>query len=174
HRLAGDAIEDIEPTLFRRLRDCLDRAAVDGDVGKDRRIGNVHVPDAVMHELIVPFAPAGHQIERDQRLAEETSARAMTAVIVAGGQFDGDVDGAESFVDRHLSPRAGIAGVFPRTLFPGVVAELSWARDRMENPQPSAGAHIEGADVALLICEAFRRAARKMRGADEDDIRSEE
>src|SRR6185295_11204078 len=97
-------------------------------------------------------------------------ARAVTAIIITGGQFDGHVDRAESFVDRHLSPRAGIAGVFPRTLFPGVVAELSWARDRMENPQPSAGAHIEGADVALLICEAFRRAARKMRGADEDDI----
>ena len=67
--LTGDAVEDIEPALLRRLRDGLDRASVDGDVGEDRRARDVEVPDAVMHELIVPFALAGHADRRASRLS---------------------------------------------------------------------------------------------------------
>lgn len=36
-RFARDTIEHIYPSLFGRLRDRFDRAAIDGDVGQDRR-----------------------------------------------------------------------------------------------------------------------------------------
>ena len=39
YRLAGDAVEDVDPALLGRLRDRLYLAAVDGDVGQDRAHG---------------------------------------------------------------------------------------------------------------------------------------
>ena len=87
--------------------------------------GNVHVPDAVVHQLEVPLALAGLQVERDQALAEQTVARPMAAVVVAGRQLDRQITMPELFVDRHLRPDAGIAGVRPRILQPGVVAEFA-------------------------------------------------
>src|SRR5215471_1198920 len=94
----------------------------------------------------------------------------MAAIIIAGRQLDGHIDRARCFIDRHLTPGARIAGVFPRSLFPGVVAELTWARNGVEDPEALAGAHIESPNVALLVCKALRRAARKMRGAHQHDI----
>ena len=114
----GHAIEDVDPALLGRLRDRLDRLAVHGDVRKDRRAGNVEVPDAVMDELVVPLALAGLEIQRDQALAEQVIARPMTAVVVAGRQLDGQIDQPELFVDRHLRPHAGVAGVRRTTRSP--------------------------------------------------------
>ena len=74
-RLAGLAIEDIQKRLLGRLRERLDRPAVDGDVGQDRRRRNVHVPDAVVHQLVVPLPLPGSQIDRDDALAEQVVAR---------------------------------------------------------------------------------------------------
>ena len=71
HRLSGDAIEHVEQRLLRRLRERLDRAAVDGDVDQDRRARDVQVPDAVVHELVVPLALAGREIDGDDAFAEE-------------------------------------------------------------------------------------------------------
>ena len=74
-RLAGRAIEDIEPALLRRLRDDLAHAAVDHDVGEDRRARQVPIPDAVMNELVVPLALAGLEIDGHEALAEQVRRR---------------------------------------------------------------------------------------------------
>ena len=50
-------------------------AAVDRDVDQDRRARQVHVPDGVVDELVVPLANPGLEIDGDQALAEEVVAR---------------------------------------------------------------------------------------------------
>src|SRR5439155_1407877 len=81
------AIEDVQPGLLGRLRDSLDRPPVHDDVGKNGRCRDVVVPDPVMHELVMPLARAGFQIERDQRLAEQSRPRTMATVVIACGQL---------------------------------------------------------------------------------------
>ena len=66
HRLAGLAIEHEDEALLGRLRDGRDLPAVDGDVDQDRRARHVVIPDRMVHELVVPDALAGLQIDRDQ------------------------------------------------------------------------------------------------------------
>src|SRR5579872_4988338 len=50
-RLAGFAIEDVEEGLLGWLRHCFHGPTINGDVGKNRGAGDVHVPQAVMDEL---------------------------------------------------------------------------------------------------------------------------
>ena len=170
HRLARDAIEGIDPSLLGRLRKRLDGAAVDRDVDQDRCTGNVHIPDAVVHQLVVPLALAGRQIHGHDALTEQAGARTMAAVVVAGGQLDRQIRHIEFFVDRNLSPDAGVARVDPRLLFPRVVPELAQLRNRVEDPQPLAGLDVEAADVALLVLLALGRTSRHVRGADDDGV----
>ena len=68
HRLAGHAIEHVGERLLRDLDDGLDPAAVDGDVGEDRRRGIVVVEQIVMHRLEVPDALAGASASRQTTL----------------------------------------------------------------------------------------------------------
>src|SRR6185312_16127968 len=95
-----------------------DRPAVDVDVDQNRRARDVEVPDAVVHELVVPLLLAGVEIDGDDALAVESGAGTMAAVVVAGRQFDGQIDRVQLFVDGNLSPHAGVARVHPRFFFP--------------------------------------------------------
>ena len=169
-RLPGDAIEHVKKRLLGGLRHRFDRAAVDDDVGEDRRVGDVVVPDAVMDQLEMPLALAGLQIDRHEALAEEAGARPIRAEVVTGGKFDGQIGDAELFVDADLSPRAGIARVRPRVVQPGVVPEFARPRDRVKDPEPLARAHVESADVALHVGLPRGNAARFVRGADDDNV----
>ena len=124
-RLAGGAIEHVEPALLGRLRDGLDHAAVDGDVGENRRARDVHVPDAVVDELVVPLALAGLQVDarpgsRRTGLARDDGRRSSrrSAFPPAGRRAPSSSSTAD------LRPHAGVAGVGPRVLLPRVVAEL--------------------------------------------------
>ncbi len=94
----------------------------------------------------------------------------MAAVVVARRQLDRQVGHVELFVDRNLSPDAGVAGVDPGFLFPRVVAELAQLGNRVENPQALAGLDVEAADVALLVLLALGRASRHVRGAHDDGV----
>ena len=86
------------------------------------------------------------------------------------GISTGMIDVAEFFVDRHLSPDAGVARIAPRVLFPRVVAEFAGPRNGVEDPEPLAGLDVVAADEALLVGLAPRRAAGSMRGADDHGI----
>ena len=148
----------------------LDRAAVDVDVGQNRRARDVHVPQAVMDQLEVPLALAGLQIDGDKALAEEAIPRAVAAVVVARRQFHRQVDETQIFVHRNLSPDAGVSRVGPGFLLPGVIAVLTSNGNGVEDPEALAGAHVESADVALHVFSAVRHATGQVRGTDNHDI----
>ena len=95
----------------------------------------------------------------------------MAAVVVAGRQFDRQVDEAELFVDATSAPtrrRCRCRSTSP-------VSHVSLpnspgARNRVEDPQALAGPRVEAADVALSLRLALRHDAAGMRGADDDDV----
>ena len=88
---AGHAVEHVQKSLLGRLRDCFDGLPIDRDVHQHRGAGNVHVPDAVMDQLIMPLPLAGFQIDGDQALAKQPVAGTMAAIKIASRQFHGQV-----------------------------------------------------------------------------------
>ena len=84
-----------------------------------------------------------------------------------------EIHAVQLFIDRDRRPVAGVAGVGPRIVFPRVVAELARLRNRVEDPQALAGAHVVAADVALDVLLRARRAAGEVSGADDDDVVAE-
>ena len=117
-RLAGDAIEHVEKRLLARHRDRLDQLAVHVGVEQDRRRRHVVVPDRVMHDLEVPLALAGLQIDADDAVAEQVVAGTMAAVVVRRRILDRQIDQAGFLVDRDLRPDAGVAVDRPRLVLP--------------------------------------------------------
>ena len=170
HRLTGLAVEHVDEPLLGGLGDRRDLASVHRDVDENGRARDVVIPNGMVHELVVPDALAGLQINREQAFAEQVVAGAMAAKVVAGRNLHRQVGDAELFVDGHLRPHAGVAGVFPRAFAPGVVAELAGQGNSVENPQPLAGARIVGADIALGVLAAARRGACPMGGADQHHV----
>ncbi len=169
-RLAGDAIEHIKERFLAGQGDGFDGLAIDIDVGQDGRGGKIVVPDGVMHDLEVPLALAGLQIDADQAFAEQVVAGTLAAVVVRGRDFDRQIDQAEFFVDGHLGPDAGVAVGGPGAVLPGVVAELARARDGVEGPEQLAGAGVEGANQALGVVVGHDRHAFLEGRADDHDI----
>src|SRR5438067_4542777 len=169
-RLTIFAIEDVKEALLGGLRDRFYGAPADGDIRQDRRAGNVHVPYAVVNQLVVPLALAGLQVNGDDALTEEAAARAIAAVVIAGGQFHGQIDKAELFVNGDLRPYTGIAGVGEGVLPPGVGSILTGLGNRVKDPKALAGAHIKAAHVAAHVFAALGIAACEVCGADDDDI----
>ena len=93
-RLSRHAIEHVQECLLGRLRDRLDDLSVASDVHQDRRAGDVVIPDAVVHQLVVPLALAGLQVDRDEAFGEQVGARTIGAEVVAGGALDRQVGDA--------------------------------------------------------------------------------
>src|SRR5262245_7595030 len=170
HGLTGDSIEHVQPRLFVWLRYRLDRPAVDGDIGQNRRTRNIPVPEIVVNELVVPDSLAGREIEGNQAVGKEVGARPMTAVGVAGWHLYRDVDAVELLIDRHLSPNTGIARITPRVLLPGVDAKFTWTRNRVKDPEPLAGTNVVAAHEPLLVRLAARIAPRGVSGAYDDRV----
>ena len=147
-RLARNAIEHIEQSELRRLRDDIDRLAAVVH-GQQLRSGDeIVVPQIMMQQLVVPEALAGAKVERQQRIAEQVVPFAIAAPQIEGRRAEREIPDATLLVDRELGPRVRAAGGLPRIGRPGVVAELARARNRVERPDEPAGQHIEGADVS--------------------------
>src|SRR5207249_8652864 len=94
----------------------------------------------------------------------------VASVKVASRRLDRKVDQPEPLIHADLGPDARVAGVFRRTVQPGVVAELALLRDSMEDPQPLAGAHVVPTDVALIVPHGLRRHAFAEGGPDDDGV----
>src|SRR5713226_8102083 len=154
--LAGHTIKNVEKSLLARLGHGLDGFPVDSDIRKNRRGGNVHVPQCMVHQLEVPFALAGFQIDADQGLPEQIVSRAVPTVKIAGRRLHRQVNQSELFVHRDLRPNPGVTGIFRGTLLPRVVAELALLRYGMENPEALAGSNVESANVSLIVAHALR------------------
>ena len=70
-----------------------------------------------------------------------------------------------------ICPHAPVLPVYAHESFSHVSLPNSpGLRDRVEDPQALAGAHVEAADVTLHVRLAGRHATRAMRGADDDDV----
>ncbi len=107
-----------------------------------------------MHELEVPLALAGVEIDGEQRLAEQVVAGPVDAEVVARRLLDGQIDGLELRIDGDLRPDARVARVLVRAAQPALGAELAAHRHRVEDPEPLAGARVEAAHVALDVARA--------------------
>ena len=123
-----------------------------------------------MHHLEVPLADAGLQVDGHEALREQVVAGTVAAVLVDGRRFNGQVDEAGFGVDRNLGPDADVAGPFPRTVLPRVVAELARAGNRVEAPQLLAGLHVERADQALGVRAVPVADPFEHRRADDDRV----
>ena len=169
-RLPGHAIEHVEPSKLARQGHRLDSLAVHIGVQQQRRRRIVEVPDRMVHQLEVPLALAGLQIDADQGVAEQIVAGPMAAVEVRRRIFDGQVYEARFFVDGDLRPNARVAVDRPRFVFPRVVAELAGLRNRVERPQELAGLHVERAHEPLRVVVRGDRCALAHRRADDHDV----
>src|SRR5947208_2162321 len=123
---------------------------------KEGRRRYIHVPQRMVDQLKVPFALSGLQVHADEAFSEEIVSRPMPAVEIAGWRFYRQVDESKLLVHGNLRPHAGVAGVFRRAFFPGVVAKLAFLGNGVENPEPFAGAHVESAHVAFVVAHALR------------------
>ena len=172
-RLAGHAIEDVDPALLRRRGDDLARLAVDRDVEKVRRHRRVVVPDVVVHELEVPLPHAGLHVDRDDAVREQVVARTMAAVFVAEAFADGDVDETEFRIGAVRRPRIVLADADRpdlRAVLPRFGAELTRLRNEIELPELLAGVHVEAADEARDVVQSQRVVAVNRRVADDDHV----
>src|SRR5687767_1653267 len=104
-----------------------------------------------MHDLEVPDALSGSRIEAEHGLAEQVFAFAPPAVPVVARRPHGQVEQATRAVDGERCPDIRVARVFPRAIFPRVVAVLAGARHRPESPDALARARIEGLDVTRRV-----------------------
>ena len=151
-RLAGDTIEHEREPLLRELHDGVDgAAAVRSNRHQIRRRRVVVVPQAMMHDLVVPFPCAGIRVEADEGFSEQIRAGTPPAVKVVARRAKRHVDEAAIGVERHRRPGVGVAGEAPRISLPGVVAELARLRDGVKRPHLAAGARVERADIAGRI-----------------------
>ena len=128
-----------------------------------------------MGDLKMPHPFAGLRVERQYGVSEEVISRPVATEIVVCGSLGGHVEQAELFVNRHRGPMPNVARVFPRgiekvrtllyprvragrdvpELFvcfePGVDAELSLLRDRIETPERPTGTSVVGHHVARNV-----------------------
>ena len=102
----------------------------------------------------MPLPLSGFQIDADQTLAEQIVARPVAAVKIARRRFDWQVNQPELLVDGDLGPYARVAGVFGGAVQPGIVAELAFLRDGVEDPESLAGAHVKPSHIALVVALA--------------------
>src|SRR5215469_18948291 len=104
-----------------------------------------------MHDLEIPFALARFQIDTDQALAEQIIPGTFAAIIIRGWRFDRHINVPKLRIDGDLRPDAGVAIYVGRSVFPGVVTELAFFRDRMKSPKKFAGLDVEGTHQPLGI-----------------------
>src|SRR5262249_42015961 len=84
------------------LRHGLDGATIDADVRQNRSARDIEIPDAVVHELVMPFSLAGFQIDRDQAFPEQPVPGTMSAIIIARRELYRKISQTELRIDRSL------------------------------------------------------------------------
>src|SRR5262249_19584427 len=146
-RLAGDSVEDETESGLSDLRHGFDGLAIDLDIAQDRRSRQVVIPQAMMDRLVMPDPLTGFGFKTDERLGEKGVAQPVGAVPVVGGSAGRNVEVSQFFVSAHDRPWIRGPGVFPRVVFPGLVAEFAGLRNRMKGPCGLAGANIECTNI---------------------------
>ena len=158
-RLAGRAVEDVDPTRLARLGDSFARNAVVLQIEQHDGARAVVVPDVVMHLLEVPAVFPGLRLDRDDRCRVQVVALAHGTVVVGARVAGGKEQESELGIDGRCLPHRR-AAVLPDlvVLRPGFVARLAGARDRIERPLGCAVFRAErlhaAADAVLGAREA--------------------
>ena len=67
----------------------------------------------------------------------------MHTVVIVGRRAERQVDVAQCVIRAHHRPDVRCPRRLPRTVFPGLVTELSLSGDRMEYPELLAAANVE-------------------------------
>src|SRR5262245_63334570 len=109
-----------------------------------------------MHGLKMPDALAGLRLYADERFGEEVVTQAMSAVPVACRPAGLQIDVPQSLVAAHQRPDVSVAGVLPRLVLPGLIAELARLGHGVEYPERLAGADVESLDVAARLLLDYR------------------
>src|SRR5207247_10108001 len=106
----------------------------------------------------------------DEAVAVQIVAGTMAAVQIRRRILDRQIHEAELFVDGDLRPDARVSVDRPRFFFPGIVAELARARDRVEGPEELAGPRVPCADEPLRVVMGLDGEAFTERRADDDHV----
>ncbi len=88
----------------------------------------------MMNGLEVPDALTGIRIQAEKALGVNVVAVTHTTPVVVRGGRRGQVDITQLVIGGHHRPDVGIARLFPRLVFPGLVELLPWTRNRMKAP----------------------------------------
>src|SRR5207302_5179314 len=124
----------------------------------------------VMHDLEVPLALAGFQIDAHEAVAEQIVAGPVAAVLIGSRILNREVDEAEIFIDRDPSPDACVAIDGVGVVLPRLCTELAGSGNGVESPQRLAGLHIKRAHEALRVVVRDDLRAFLERGADDHHI----
>ncbi len=148
-RRAVATVEDVQAALFGRGDQRWFHAVGGFHVEQGWLAADVHVPQVVVGELVVPAHLAGGQIQRDQACAEFLGARgAVCAPLVRGLVAQWQVDHAEFFVDAGQRPhvrRVAAVGLARGQRFGGVRVVA------VPVPYQMTVAHVVGADHARRL-----------------------
>src|SRR5690348_5354402 len=124
----------------------------------------------MMHGLEMPFSLSGLQIDTHQRLGEKVVAGPVPSVEIGRWCLDGQEYQPKLFIGGNAGPDAGVAIHGPRIVLPGLVAELTWAWDRVELPQWLPCPHVERARQSLRVVVRLDRQTLLERGPDKHDV----
>src|SRR5262245_60044084 len=124
----------------------------------------------MVHQLEVPLADAGLQIDGDEALREDVVAGTVADVFVDRRRLDWQIHEACLRIDADLGPDTSVPRPFPRPVFPGVVAELTRHRNGIESPDLFAGADVERPNETFGIGAVQIAEALEHGRADDDDV----
>ena len=173
--LAGHPVEGEHSRHLGDLDRRLAHAAIDRDIGQDRRGRQIVVPQVVVDRLIVPDLFTGLGVQGDQGVGVQVIPEARPAVVVVIGRAQRHIDIAQLLVGAKRRPGLGFAARAPGVVFPGLDSGLSRVRHGVEGPEQRARARVVTANVAG---QRGRGAAVDAGGgrlaADNDDVAQDE
>src|SRR5215472_16823207 len=85
NQLAGGAVEDVEESVLRRVKENFSRDVPDDEVSENNLRGGIEVPDVPGSFLIMPDVHARVGLERDDRAGVKIVAALRTARVLAPG-----------------------------------------------------------------------------------------
>ena len=136
-----------EPHL-RELHDGVPRRATGAERDEDRGRWIVVVPDVVADRLVVPLPLPRFRIEREDAVGKQIGAAPEAAIEVLGRRSRRAEHPAALLIDRDAAPRVGPAVALAGDEAPGVVTELAFAWNGVEDPPERPSRRVVRADVS--------------------------
>ena len=172
--LARLAVEDIDLAHLGGDRHGIDQLSVAHRRDENRRRGNIHVPDVVPHELVVPNQFAAVRSQAQQGVGVQVVSRTIAAPEIEGRRASARIHQPAVGVESQARPGVGTSEGLPAILRPALVAGLSRVGNRVEGPAPFSRACVVRPDVAGRAGQGLAdRAAQDQQVAVDDPGRSQ-